>query len=188
MDDNTVLGEFPDPTPSPVSGNHFWIDHEGVFALYAHLRMGSMPTELLQNGAHVSAGQLLGRAGSRGNSTNPHTHLEVRKGKGGPLRAMPFQNAWVIEQGAFTPPSASDPWVRLNAQGIPKTTSAIWPASTVPGFQIPAAGVARGGSWASSVWISTSKAAFDKAAQVLFTQKGRRLIWTVVPVEQFMGY
>ncbi len=183
MDDNTVLGKFPDPTPSPVSGNHFWIDHDGVFVLYAHLRKGSMPEELLQKGARVSAGQFLGRVGNTGNSTNPHTHIEARKGKGGPLRGMPFQSAWVIERDAFTPPAASDPWVPLSAQGIPKKTAAIWPASTTPGFKIPAAGIARGGTWASSFWISSSKAAFDKTAQELFDQKGRRLIWVSTFVE-----
>ena len=39
------------------------------------LRKGSMPAELKHKGAKVSEGQLLGRAGNTGNSTNPHTHI-----------------------------------------------------------------------------------------------------------------
>ncbi len=184
MDDNTVLGKFPKPAPSPTSGNHFWINHGGVFVLYAHLKNGSMPAELLQKGAQVSAGQYLGRIGNTGNSTNPHTHIEARKGStSGALRSMPFKEAWVLDHDAFAPPAASDPWVKLNAQGIPKKSVSIWPASTTPGFKIPAAGIARGGTWANSFWISASKAAFDKAAQDLFEQKGRRLIWVSTFVE-----
>ncbi len=184
MADNTVLDEFPEPTPSPGAGNHFWIKHGDVFVKYAHLQYGSMPDALKQKGTKVSAGQFLGRIGNSGNSTNPHTHIECVKGsKSGPLRGLPFRDAWVVEHAAFKPPTASSPWVRLTAHGIPREESSIWPASTTPGCKIPAAGIARGGTWANSYWISTSRSAFEAKAQELFDEQKRRIIWASTYVE-----
>jgi hypothetical protein len=48
---------------------------------------------------------------------------------------------------------------------------------------VPAAGIARGGTWANSYWISTSRSAFDTKAQQLFDEQGRRLIWVSTYVE-----
>ena len=78
MDDNVTLGDQ-DPTPKPKEGNHYSIRHGDVIAVYSHLRKGSQPVELLTKGATVKAGQFLGRIGNSGNSTNPHTHLELRR-------------------------------------------------------------------------------------------------------------
>ena len=78
MDDNATLG-MPKPTPTPTSGNHFWIKHGDVMAVYCHLRKGTQPAALLVKGAKVSAGQVLGRIGNSGNSSNPHTHIELRR-------------------------------------------------------------------------------------------------------------
>ncbi len=184
MADNTVLGKLPNPTPSPVAGNHFWIKHGDVYALYAHFQQGSQPAELLTKGARVNAGQFLGRVGNTGNSTNPHTHIQLVKGStSGALRGLPFRDAWVIDRDAHTPPKPSDPWVKLDGHGIPKKTAAIWPASTTPGFKIPAVGIARGASWANSFWISTSRSAFEATAQQLFDDHGRRLVWVSSFVE-----
>ncbi len=177
MDDNTVLGAFPDPTPSPVSGNHFWIRHGDVYALYAHLQKDSLPAALMVKGAPVTAGQSLGLAGNSGNSTNPHTHIHMVKGsKSGALRGIPFRNAWVLDHAAYTPPGPDDPWVPIADRGVSRDEVSIWPASTTPGFKIPAAGIARSGNWANSFWVSTSRAAFEAKAQQLFDEKGRRLV------------
>ena len=42
---------------------------------------------------------------------------------------------------------------------------------------VAAAGISRGGNWANTWWISTSRSAFQKRAQELFDDHGRRLIW-----------
>ncbi|MET0323712.1 MAG: M23 family metallopeptidase [Ilumatobacteraceae bacterium] len=182
MDDNATLGEQK-PTPDPVTGNHFWINHGEVRAVYSHLRKGSQPAELLAKGATVKAGQIVGRAGNTGNSTNPHTHLELRRSGTSALRGLAFRNASVIDHTAFVPPGPNDPWVTLSGEGLPKSSAAIWPASTTPGFPVPAAGIAMGGSWANSFWISTSRSAFEARAQQLFDDHGRRLVWVSTYVE-----
>ena len=176
MDDNVTLGDQ-DPTPTPKEGNHYWIRHGDVIAVYSHLRKGSQPVELLTKGATVKAGQFLGRIGNSGNSTNPHTHLELRRAGSSELRGLVFRNASVIDHASFTPPGPNDPWVALSGEGLPKAAAVIWPASTTPGFRVPAAGIALGGSWANSFWISTSRSAFETKAQQLFDDHGRRLVW-----------
>jgi hypothetical protein len=48
---------------------------------------------------------------------------------------------------------------------------------------VPVAGIARGGTWANSYWISTSRSAFEAKAQELFDDQGRRLTWVSTYVE-----
>jgi Peptidase family M23 len=167
--------QFPSPTPDPVAGNHFWIRHGDVLVLYAHLQKGTLPADLLQKGAPVHAGQKLGLAGNSGNATNPHTHMQCAHVGTKALRPMPFQNAWLLDQTKVTAP-AGGPWTRVSARGIPFTNVAIWPESTHPRLLVPMAGIARGGSWANSFWISPDRASFEAKAQELFDQNGRRLI------------
>ena len=71
----------------------------------------------------------------------------------------------------------------MSADGVPKTSVSIWPGSTWPTFKIPAAGIARGGTWANSYWTSPSRARFETTAQSLFDNKGRRLIWVATYLE-----
>jgi hypothetical protein len=184
MATNQKLGKLPEPTPKPVTGNHFWIRHGDVFVLYAHLQKDTLPAELKKKGAKVKAGQMLGLVGNSGNSSKPHTHIHcLRDSTSGPLRSLPFRNAWVLRTDNFDPPAVTDPWVRMTAHGVPKTSVAVWPASTWPTFKIPAVGISRGGTWANSYWISASRAEFEKKAQELFDQNGRRLIWVTTYLE-----
>jgi murein DD-endopeptidase MepM/ murein hydrolase activator NlpD len=61
------------------------IDHlNGYATLYAHLSVLNVPC-----GSGVYQGQLLGNAGSTGNSTGPHLHFEVRYLGG-------FLNPWTV--------------------------------------------------------------------------------------------
>lgn len=62
----------------PILGNHLVLDlGDGVHALYAHLRRGSLA---VRGGERVSAGQLLARCGNSGNSTEPHLHFQLMDG------------------------------------------------------------------------------------------------------------
>ncbi|MGY3681607.1 M23 family metallopeptidase [Streptomyces sp. TE33382] len=58
-----------------IVGNHVVLDlGEGVFALYAHVRRGSLQVKA---GDTVRAGQQLARCGNSGNSTEPHVHFQL---------------------------------------------------------------------------------------------------------------
>jgi len=124
--------QFPSPTPSPATGNHFWIRHGDVLVLYAHLHEG-LPPALKVVGAKVAAGDQLGLAGNTGNSTNPHTHIQcMRDSISGPLRAMPFRNGCVLDLTRFAASNAPDLWVALKEEGIPRQAVAIRPTFCLP--------------------------------------------------------
>ncbi len=67
-----------------LAGNHVVVRCEGtspaVDVLLAHLQQGSLAVE---EGARVEAGQLVGRVGNTGNTSEPHLHVHaVRTGSG----------------------------------------------------------------------------------------------------------
>jgi murein DD-endopeptidase MepM/ murein hydrolase activator NlpD len=58
-----------------ITGNYVMIDHgKNEYSLYAHLRPGSVRVKV---GAQVKAGDVIGKLGSSGNSTEPHLHFHV---------------------------------------------------------------------------------------------------------------
>lgn len=58
-----------------IAGNYVMIDHgNGEYSLYAHLQPGSMRVKV---GDHVTQGQVIGKLGSSGNSTEPHLHFQL---------------------------------------------------------------------------------------------------------------
>jgi hypothetical protein len=84
----SVLGDRPENTPpipdqtltnynagELVTGNHVILKiAPGVYALYAHLRPGSIRVRL---GQKVKAGTVLALSGNSGNSTGPHLHFQL---------------------------------------------------------------------------------------------------------------
>ncbi|MFJ9039949.1 M23 family metallopeptidase [Streptomyces sp. NPDC102406] len=61
-----------------IVGNHIVLDlGDGVHALYAHVRRGSV---MVRPGDRVRAGQMLARCGNSGNSSEPHVHFQLMDG------------------------------------------------------------------------------------------------------------
>ncbi len=60
---------------SALAGNHVMITTQaGVVVALCHLQRGSVVVDPLQR---VQAGQMVGRCGNSGNSTEPHVHLQA---------------------------------------------------------------------------------------------------------------
>jgi hypothetical protein len=77
-----VRGDRPDGTeldsdPATAAGNHVTIHCDGHTVLLAHLQQGS---PAVARGDRVVAGQVVGRAGSSGNVTEPHLHIHAAAG------------------------------------------------------------------------------------------------------------
>lgn len=106
-------------------GNHFYIKHGKVVALYAHMQKGSLSKSLLKKGATVRKGAMLGKAGNSGNSSGPHLHIHIKAYKndsepeGGAFRPLLFNTGYVIGKEFYKTPKSNIHWSRLNAQGIP---------------------------------------------------------------------
>ena len=61
--------------PTAITGNYVIIDHgKNEYSLYAHLQPGSVAVHV---GDRVKAGDVIGKLGSSGNSTEPHLHFHV---------------------------------------------------------------------------------------------------------------
>ncbi|MFJ8955347.1 M23 family metallopeptidase [Streptomyces sp. NPDC102381] len=73
-----------------IVGNHVVLDlGEGTYALYAHVQRGSLQ---VRAGDKAIAGQVLGRCGNSGNSTQPHVHFQLMSGPDlDTARGLPFR-------------------------------------------------------------------------------------------------
>lgn len=60
-----------------LAGNHVLIAVDGVVVALCHLRRGSVAVRL---GQRVEAGEVIGRCGNSGNSTEPHVHVQAIDG------------------------------------------------------------------------------------------------------------
>ncbi len=75
-------------TLDTLAGNYVVLDvHDGRFVFYAHLQPGSIP---VLAGDTVAAGQLIGRVGNSGNSTEPHLHFHVADGPTLASEGLPY--------------------------------------------------------------------------------------------------
>lgn len=72
-------GELPtDTTVANAAGNHIVVDMgEGNFALYAHIKTGTVAVKL---GDRVKRGDVIARLGNSGNTDGPHLHFHVMDG------------------------------------------------------------------------------------------------------------
>jgi hypothetical protein len=85
----TAVDQYPDQIPDAptgvtlenAEGNRVILDlGEGRYALYAHLKPGSIT---VREGDRVAQGQVIGELGNSGSSTGPHLHFHVMDGPSG---------------------------------------------------------------------------------------------------------
>ncbi|MEK5240520.1 peptidoglycan DD-metalloendopeptidase family protein [Paenibacillus sp. FSL L8-0470] len=78
-----VINDIPDNTPVGVMnekeppGNLVVIDHGGEYSFLAHLKQGSVT---VKKGDSVKTGDIIGKLGNSGNSSEPHLHYQVSNG------------------------------------------------------------------------------------------------------------
>jgi hypothetical protein len=152
-DDNTVIGQFP-PDPPNVSGNFVQIEItrenqpliRAERVKFCHFKKGSIPFALSRRGATVNAGDVIGRVGHSGRSSNPHLHIEVTDSSGRALRPFPFRDAWIVDYNKLTAGDTGGLWVRLQGEGVPQQSVAIWPSSTKP-YGLALSGPVVWGTW-----------------------------------------
>jgi Bacterial tandem repeat domain 1 len=139
-------GRTSNPKRIGGGGNALIVRHDdGTYALYAHMRPGTIPAalcpktaELMTDAsdksqgavpedqqARIKAGQFIGRVGNSGASSNPHVHVHLQDGPdkyddGVPLN---FTGGLVAEADG----DYEDAWERLRGTGRPGYTAAIWP-------------------------------------------------------------
>ncbi|HYA08477.1 MAG TPA: peptidoglycan DD-metalloendopeptidase family protein [Gaiellaceae bacterium] len=104
------------------AGNHFYIRHGDEVVLYAHMQEGTLNKKLLENGATVTAGDVLGLAGNAGSASEPHLHIHAIRGaqaEDGPLRPLLFHDSFAVDPADLTPPSIAGPWRRMSGDGPP---------------------------------------------------------------------
>jgi hypothetical protein len=71
-------GKLPNLPPALADGNHVILDlGNGLYALYAHFAPDSVQ---VVNGQSVHRGQVLGKVGTSGNSSEPHLHFQITDG------------------------------------------------------------------------------------------------------------
>lgn len=72
--DGEVIKPSPDSLMGRIEGfgNRAWIDHDGLYVVYAH-----MSEVFVEEGQEVRQGDVIGLCGSTGNSTGPHIHVGV---------------------------------------------------------------------------------------------------------------
>lgn len=139
-DENTIIkidGEFQFPE-KPVGapddwgmGNYISIEINNTELInFCHLQKGSIPNSLKLAGAKVKVGEIIGKVGNTGHSTNPHTHIECMNISGA-LRPFPYRNTLVVAYNQLELFNTIGMWVRLEAEGVPKEKSAVCPLPSI---------------------------------------------------------
>ena len=109
----------------PASGYGHWIrirhtiDGQTVESLYGHMTAAGV---LVKAGDKVTAGQLIGKVGSEGQSSGPHLHFGIYPGQwsmGGGVDPVP----WLKQRGTASPAAASAP-TQPDAELVAKSTPA----------------------------------------------------------------
>jgi Peptidase family M23 len=114
--------------PGRILGNHVVLDlGDGVYAVFAHLRRGSVR---VRSGERVARGQQLAECGNSGNTTEPHLHFQlmdhpsVLLAAGLPMRFDRLQAAGADRAGV---PHAMQPFTAPAPRDTPTAGSQVRP-------------------------------------------------------------
>jgi hypothetical protein len=153
-------------TEDPPYGSVVTIEHEGDWKTqYIHLDDALS----VKKDDKVGRGQKIGTVGGKiaiFGTANAHLHYTQWSGSSG-VRSVFNGVATAVHAGAAKDANGNYPTENLVSANCP----------------VPAAGIARGGTWTNSYWISTSRSAFEAKAQQLFDDNGLRLTWVSTFVE-----
>jgi biotin carboxyl carrier protein len=83
-----------------VFGNYVAIEHQGVKVLLAHLQNGSVKVKV---GDPIEAGQLLGKVGNSGHTSEPHLHVHAQRSSNGTGIPMLFADKFLKRNSLVTP-------------------------------------------------------------------------------------
>lgn len=120
-------------------------NNDGTVALYAHMKPGTIPTTLcphngtLMNDAsdkseaeipegqrpRVRRGQMIGRVGNTGASSNPHVHVHLQDGPSGSVNGVPLNFGGALVRIANDDPDGG--WIRAKGQQRPGADGLYWP-------------------------------------------------------------
>jgi hypothetical protein len=139
-------------------GNHLWIlQDDGLYALYAHAKKGSIPPGLcphnaplftgvsnpvpaspniesecaITNGARVEAGQFLGRIGNSGNTSEPHLHVHMEAG--GLPKPMSFERGMTTSFAGGSG-SLKGPWKKVAGNTLPNSEILVWAPRSIGNY------------------------------------------------------
>lgn len=99
----SIVDALPDQTPGTVdaknlAGNHVIVRCGDANVMLAHLRRGSIA---VRTGATVTKGQLLGRVGNSGNTSEPHLHIHAERN--GVAVPATFSGEWWVRNELARP-------------------------------------------------------------------------------------
>lgn len=89
----------PDRQPQHPAGNHIALEGQGTIVYLAHLMKNSLRVKV---GDPVKTGEILGRVGNSGNTTEPHLHIHAEEGpyrgvfSGGKARPILFNGRFLV--------------------------------------------------------------------------------------------
>ena len=124
--------------------NQVIVRHGEEIVQYLHLRQGSI---VVSEGDTVAAGEILGRVGNSGSTSNPHLHIDVVRpsdhlANGNALRPLHFRCAQTVARTEADDDTGAAPWSEMENQALPWDTALVWPSPDAGFAEVARHGIA----------------------------------------------